>query len=375
MIPDRTTDEALRTAAAEWVATLHAAVPSSPAEARDYETNCRLFIEWVSQAPEHVAAFLRADDTFCRLGGLDSQFRVDIDALRDRYACEAQRPLDLRGIDRAKSASRTPRAARLAIAASIVLCLAIAAFIQVMNRAPNYVTAVGEQLAVKLPDGSLMLLNTRSRARIDFSANERLVHLSTGEALFEVEHDPKRPFIVLTPSATVRAVGTNFDVYSRPDNTIGQADTTTVSVLEGIVQIAPKGASPNPVSQLTTPAEAEPADRRRSPLQDPLAQLVAGQQARVASGRVTRTTTPDVADAVAWRDRVLVFQGTPIAEVAEEYNRYNTIQIRIQDPDIEQRQMSGTYSADRPENLVRYLEEAFPVVVTRQGNNWLVRKR
>jgi transmembrane sensor len=51
------------------------------------------------------------------------------------------------------------------------------------------------------------------------------------EALFEVKHDAQRPFIVLTQAARVRAVGTRFDVCQH-------GTATTVSVIEGVVQIA-----------------------------------------------------------------------------------------------------------------------------------------
>ena len=88
-----------------------------------------------------------------------------------------------------------------------------------------------------------------------------------------------------------------------------------------------------------------------------------------------RKAKADVSDAVAWRERNLVFEGTPLSEVAQEYNRYNSAQIRIEAPDLAQRQLSGTYSVDRPDLLVQYLEEAFPVTVTRIGRNWIVRSR
>src|SRR5712672_2219961 len=81
---DQPMDNDLRAAAADWVATLHASLPSSPSEAREYEANCRQFIEWVSRSADHVAVFLCADDAFCRLCGLDLLKRVNIDKLRSQ---------------------------------------------------------------------------------------------------------------------------------------------------------------------------------------------------------------------------------------------------------------------------------------------------
>jgi len=373
---DQPTDETLRAEGADWVATLHGSLPSSPAEAREYEANCRHFIDWVRRSPDHVAGFLYADDAFCRLNGLDLLSHVDIDELRNRYSANIQEQSSSFSPKTSQRPRRFRRRTLFAVAASILLIFAGAISFEILKHSHEYATAVGEQLNVKLPDGSLMLLNTKSRVWFAFSAQQRLVYLTQGEALFEVEHDQKRPFIVLTPSARVRAVGTRFNVYQHPEGATAGGNSTTVSVLEGVVQIASQtSAAVNSVTEPSVPSETlESADTSAPPTQAP-ARLAAGEQASISRAGVTRHASPDVADAVAWRDRVLVFQGTSIADVAAEYNRYNTSQVRIEDTDIEQRQLSGTYSADRPENLVRYLEEAFPVAVTRQGNDWIVRRR
>jgi transmembrane sensor len=370
---DPTRDGKLRAEAAEWVATLHASVPSSPSEAREYETNCRRFIEWVSLSAAHVEVFLRADDTFCRLAGLQTFRHAEREEFCKPYLPHNEDPIGTFSSQLEQPTRWFHGRTLLALAASLLLIVAGAGPFAMLTHSHEYATAVGMQLNVKLPDGSLMLLNTKSRARFAFSAEQRLVYLSEGEALFEVEHELKRPFIVVTPTARVLAVGTRFNVYQHPEDARAGDDATTVSVLDGVVQIAPQiHALASSVSEASAlrPQVPDSVDR-----QEPPARLAAGEQARISRSGVTRKTTPNVVDAVAWRDRVLVFQGTSIAEVAAEYNRYNTSQVRIEDKDIGQRQLSGTYSADRPETLVRYIEEAFQVPVTRAGNDWVVGRR
>jgi len=361
------TDPTIRAQAADWVAALHVSLPSSHAEAREYEANCRAFIEWVSRSADHVAAFLHADDTFCRLSGARGMDRLNLEELHQRYSRDLQqqsvRPPAARG------RSRVKRRAWAALAASVVVCTAVLA-LRMIHPSHEYTTAVGEQLNVKLPDGSLMLLNTKSRAWFDFSKEHRLVYLNSGEALFDVEHDAKRPFVVITPTAHVRAVGTRFNVYEHLAPNTARDEATTVSVLEGVVQVAQVDLASGKEDAKSALMAVDP---RQPP--SPTERLAAGEQASISRQGVMRSVKSDVSDAVAWRDRVLVFQGTPIADVAAEYNRYNTTRVLIDDPDIEQRQMSGTYSADRPQNLVRYLQEAFPVSVTRRGNDWVVTKR
>ena len=80
----------------------------------------------------------------------------------------------------------------------------------------RFQTAIGEQAAVALPDGSSFDLNTNSRVEVDYSQRSRVVHLERGEAYFKVAHDTHRPFWVHAGDRWVRAVGTAFNVYLRP---------------------------------------------------------------------------------------------------------------------------------------------------------------
>ena len=76
----------------------------------------------------------------------------------------------------------------------------------VQNHSPQYRTAIGEQRIVKLEDGSIVTLNTRSQIKVRFERDRRRIDLIEGEALFEVAHDTARPFQVFAGTAEVRAV-------------------------------------------------------------------------------------------------------------------------------------------------------------------------
>ena len=65
---------------------------------------------------------------------------------------------------------------------------------------------------MKLPDGSIVELNTSSTAAIAFSPAERRVRLTQGEGHFSVAKDAGRPFVVEARGLAVRAVGTMFNV-------------------------------------------------------------------------------------------------------------------------------------------------------------------
>jgi transmembrane sensor len=97
-----------------------------------------------------------------------------------------------------------------------------------------------------------------------FSSTDRLVRLDSGEALFEVAHDPNRPFIVEAGLISIEALGTQFDVYRR-------SVSTRVTVIDGAVQISSKGttlsSSAKPLTvlqQLDVPDDIAQARVRRN---------------------------------------------------------------------------------------------------------------
>jgi transmembrane sensor len=369
MKTDLAPDSTLEVQAAEWVVSLHyrsqdAASTNPQAGA---ERNAQ-FVLWLQQSARHVAAFMRADDEFCRLEGMDPTRAIDIDKLLRPQLRSSEAPGALPA--RPTAPRRRARRKRAMVALLVVALSAIFGW-SAYQHAHVFVTGVGEQRVVKLSDGSTMMLNTSSRASVEFSEKARRIRLEEGEALFSVEHDANRPFLVLTPTAIVRAVGTQFDVYQRPNA------TTTITVLEGVVRFA----SMRELSGVSgsTESTSNSKDERRSRESDAAAQtaapLAAGQQAHIVREAVSTTNDANAPDEIAWRDRLLVFRGRSLTEVANEFNRYNRTQIRILDPEVGQRRMSGTYSVDRPQILALYLREDASLDVDQRGNEWIVRKR
>ena len=78
----------------------------------------------------------------------------------------------------------------------------------------TYQTEIGRQKNIVLPDGSTVHLNTNSKIIFDYSQQTRTIHFVAGEALFNVQPDAKRSFVVLANGGVVRAVGT---VFQRSD--------------------------------------------------------------------------------------------------------------------------------------------------------------
>ena len=211
-------------------------------------------------------------------------------------------------------------------------------------------TEVGVMRKLSLPDGSWVQLNTDSAIAVQFTAGERRVQLVRGEAHFQVAKNPACPFVVNAGAVNVRAVGTAFDVRRRPE-------AVEVLVTEGKVQVndSVEGRSRLPA---------------RAAHEGP-AYLVAGERAYISTGatdptvKVVAVAPLEIGQVLAWQSHRLEFVATPLAEMVEEFNRYNRHKLVIADPRLAARRFGGTFPAGDYEEFVRLLESNFGVVAER----------
>lgn len=220
-------------------------------------------------------------------------------------------------------------------------------------------TAAGYERA-RLADGSTLELNTSSTARVSFSAAERRVELESGEAHFEVTHDPSRPFVVHAGGVAVRAVGTAFNVRF-------SEEAVEVTVTEGKVSVTPSlnvGRAPaEPDATYVKPAHREPtllAAHQR--LAIPLA-------AAAPPSAIERLAPAEVRATLAWQRRVTDFSDTPLAEVAARFNRHNELQLVVADPGLGARRIGGMFALDDVEAFVRLLERDGIIRAEREGGS------
>lgn len=84
----------------------------------------------------------------------------------------------------------------------------------------DYQTKVGQTTDIRLPDGSRMVLNSKSAVKLDFNNNQRGVKILAGEAWFDVLHDTAHPFRVEGRFTDTFVLGTQFAVKVEPDDDV-----------------------------------------------------------------------------------------------------------------------------------------------------------
>jgi ferric-dicitrate binding protein FerR (iron transport regulator) len=94
---------------------------------------------------------------------------------------------------------------------------------------------------ITLPDGSKVALNSNSKLfyPTEFTGETREVSIE-GEAFFDVEHNPEKPFVINAGNAQVKVLGTSFNVCAYPET-----ETIEVVVTTGKVQVSARNEMQN----------------------------------------------------------------------------------------------------------------------------------
>lgn len=211
-------------------------------------------------------------------------------------------------------------------------------------------TGTGERCAVTLPDGSRLHLDTRTAVDLAFDDTRRAVVLRTGRIAIETARsadgpaDP-RPFVVLTPEGSLRALGTRFTVRA-------EAGATRLVVTEAAVAARPAGCAVLPPQPC--------ADERT---------LHAGESALLQRGRV-EAARPAPPEADAWTDGMLVIEDRPLGEVAAELARYRP-GVLVVDPAVAGLRVTGTLPLADTDQALLALTAAVPVELLSVTRGWV----
>jgi transmembrane sensor len=302
----------------------------------DHKESTR-FMAWLQASPMHVEEYLRIAALAPDLETAAKANKTPRETLLARARGEPDGivSFDRAGLGQLPALARRRRSPVWSLAAAATLAVVAVTVVWSMRDGErfgmprSYSTVRGEQRIQRLPDGSMLHLNTDSAVTVRYSRAERLVSLDRGQALFEVAHQDERRLRVQTDRAGVVAVGTQFDVYRKNG-------TTTVTLVEGSVEVYSGGG--------------------------PSVRLNSGDQLDVGD-RIGALRHVDARAAVAWLQRQIAFQDEPLGEVAAEFNRYGPIRVEIDDVSLRALPISGIMDAYDTDSFAAYLATLSGVIV------------
>ena len=75
----------------------------------------------------------------------------------------------------------------------------------------------------------------------------------------------------------------------------------------------------------------------------------------VTAQQISKPEEADTAAAIAWTQRELVFDETPLTDVAAEFNRYNDNPLIVNDASLKNFHVTGVFSSTDPSSLLKFL--------------------
>lgn len=209
-------------------------------------------------------------------------------------------------------------------------------------------TERGQRAEIRLADGSEIKMSVESKLSYpeQFSDDFRSVHLS-GEAYFDIEKD-ERPFIVYADHAIIEIIGTEFNIKAYSDQ-----NDVQVLVTEGSVNL----------KSISDEKSSEPAS------------LEKGNFATLnKNGSMTVQQDVDFDDYLAWMNRKISFENTPLFRVTDTLERWYGIEFRYSNPELKNMGLSATFDDAPLPEILRVIEIALELKIDVRDNEIMISK-
>lgn len=230
----------------------------------------------------------------------------------------------------------------MSVAAAILILAAGFTFWKYTQRDPSVKTQYGQIASHQLPDGSVMMLNANSSARLgkNWIDCDREVWLN-GEAFFHVARTPqKNRFVVHTSDLDVIVTGTQFNVWTRDNK-------TSVLLTEGSVTIrTPDGEEIKMLPGDFVQIDHEMLEKRKA----------------------------NEESILAWKENRILFDSTPIRDAARMIEEHYGIKVTVSDDVPESKALGGMMPNNNLDILLRSIEATNEYKIIRKDAEIIISK-
>lgn len=205
-------------------------------------------------------------------------------------------------------------------------------------------TAIGENKRIRLPDGSIAMLNTDSGIAWRFSATARDLRIDRGEVALDLRPGPE--LVVRGDGRAIYLRQGRFDVRRRDA-------ALDLLVLSGQVRVAP-GASGHGATSIDASAGQASI-------------LVSREDATM------RAVNAEQIDGItAWQRSEILFRDATLGSAVEEYNRFLTRKIVIVDRELAAIPVGGRFTTTDPSAFLHAISAGLNIRVSRSANAYLL---
>jgi len=222
----------------------------------------------------------------------------------------------------------------LRIASAAAIALLLIDFWGISNNSVDQIsisTLANEQRQVSLPDQSIVWLNENSTLTYpqSFEDLSRAVKLS-GDAVFEVTHDKKHPFIVHSENLAVKVLGTKFNVITHREA------ASFVHVINGKVQVTNVA---NPDNQI----------------------IITKDQSVAFDAQTDQLALTEAYDSnqLFWMNKTLTFSNSTLKALFEALQKYYAIDLQIQNSDLLNCAINGQFKDQTVDEILATIQPIY----------------
>lgn len=189
--------------------------------------------------------------------------------------------------------------------------------------------AISTNTYIALGDGSTVVLSPGSSLDYpaEFTGDTREVILH-GEAYFDIEHDPTKPFIIHTGTVKTTVLGTSFSIKVEPDGSV-----VTVIVTKGVVRVEEK------VKQVQ------------------LAELHENEKLVYDMSKKEVSAQPvNAQEAIEWILVDMAYTDLRFGDICKVLEKRYNVNIRFENPDMASKHITATFDGtERLESVLQIL--------------------
>lgn len=271
---------------------------------------------------------------------LESVYDKQISEKTSRKVLQVNKPAERRF----KQVSPQFLSYKIAAAVTLLIVVSVVLYLFINNyTTTTYTTQYGQTKKIILPDRSEVTLNANSTLKFSTDWQKQAIRevWLQGEAFFNVVKIKKGSikFIVHTPNLDIEVLGTSFNVNNRRKSTV-------VVLNSGKVKL-----------------KSDHDEKENTLVMNPGEQVVFHED---KSAFIKKTV--DAKSYSAWIHQKLVFNDTPLIEIAQLLEDNYGFEVDFSKADIARRKFTATIPAGNINTLLTALTESFNLKITRNGN-------
>ena len=227
-------------------------------------------------------------------------------------------------------------------------------------------TRKGSKSKIQLPDGSVVWLNAGSKLTYNKEYGQQIREVTlTGEGFFDVMKNKEKPFIIHTSNINIKVLGTAFNVKAYPED-----KQTETSLIRGRIEVTINNRPNDKI--ILSPNEKLIVENESFINKD--IDISNDAPPAISINKLKHNAVDSSVAETQWVDNKLVFDDESFAELAIRMERWYDVVIEINDPQLQQKRMTGNFEKETINQAIDALKEMIPFRHEQTGNKIIIHR-